>query len=367
MQTITAAPPSGAYKILAGAGLLAQTGLLIERYAKTTKRLAVVSEPYIWSLYGSVLEGSLRARGHSITAIMVPRGEEAKSFAALEKLCSALLDTEITRSESILAFGGGAVTDLAGLAAALVRRGLGLINVPTTLLGQVDAAIGGKTAIDMPQGKNLVGAFHQPRLVIADSDLLASLPQRELRAGYAEIVKYALINDAGFFHWLNEHGADFLSGGGEARAQAIARSAAAKAAIISADERESGARALLNLGHSFGHALEAAAGGGLLHGEAVAAGIGLAARFSLQLGLLKQDDARAIAAHLRGAGLDLCPRLTINAAALADYMKQDKKNTGSALKLILLRGIGRAFIHEEKGLERIIPLLASALKLEKGA
>ena len=279
----------------------------------------------------------------------VPAGESSKSFAVFEQVCEALIAARIERGDLVVALGGGVVGDLAGFAAAMVRRGLDYVQVPTTLLAQVDSSVGGKTAIDSRHGKNLVGAFHQPILVVADTGLLDTLPAREFAAGYAEVAKYGLFGDADFFAWL-EHDWPEVFAGGPAREPAIATSCRAKAAIVARDERETGDRALLNLGHTFGHAFEAAAGFSdrLLHGEAIALGMVLAFEFSARRGLLPQAEAERVTRHLAAVGLpthvSAIAGLLPDADRLMDLIAQDKKVQRGRLTFILARGIGQAFV-----------------------
>jgi 3-dehydroquinate synthase len=282
-------------------------------------------------------------------------------------VCDGLLEAGVERADMVVALGGGVIGDLAGFAAAVLRRGVDFIQVPTTLLAQVDSSVGGKTGINSPFGKNLVGAFHQPRLVIADTQLLDTLPPRELRAGYAEVAKYGLLGDAGFFAWLEANGAGVLAGDPGKRIHAIETSCRAKAAIVARDETETGDRALLNLGHTFGHALEAATGYGarLLHGEAVAIGMAMAFRFSHRLGLCRAEDPARVGHHLAGAGLatgvngirDALP----GPDGLLAYMRQDKKAKAGQLTFILVRGIGEAFIARGVPDEDVLAFLAAEL------
>jgi 3-dehydroquinate synthase/shikimate kinase/3-dehydroquinate synthase len=280
----------------------------------------------------------------------VPPGEGSKSFAELARICQALLAATVERGDIVVALGGGVVGDLAGFAAAVLRRGVRFVQIPTTLLAQVDSSVGGKTGINAPQGKNLIGAFHQPSLVLADTALLDTLSGRELRAGYAEVAKYGLIDDARFFAWCEAHWRDVLAGGPE-RDEAVAQSCRAKAAVVLRDEREDGERALLNLGHTFGHALERVTtydSARLVHGEGVAIGIAQAFRFSARLGLCPQSDAERVESHLMAVGLPTRLQDVPGGAgcveALLDAMAQDKKVKAGALTFILARGIGRSFI-----------------------
>jgi 3-dehydroquinate synthase len=336
------------YDIVIGRDLLP---LLGERLAalRPGAKVAVISDETVAKLYLSAAAAALRDAGLQSAAVVVPPGETSKSFRVFEQVCEELIASRIERGDLVVALGGGVIGDLAGFAAAVVRRGLDYVQVPTTLLAQVDSSVGGKTAIDSRHGKNLVGVFHQPILVMADTALLDTLPPREFRSGYAEVVKYGLLGDAAFFAWLENNWREVFAGGA-AREHAIATSCRAKAAIVSRDERESGERALLNLGHTFGHALEAAAGfsARLLHGEAIALGMELAFEFSARRGLLSAAEAERVARHLAAVGL---PTLVSSvsgglpdADGLMDLIAQDKKVKRGRLTLILARAIGDAFI-----------------------
>src|SRR5678815_4578118 len=276
-----------AYDVLVGEGLLDVAGRLIAPFQKRG-RTAVVSDETVWRLHGERLTASLKAAGIEALPVIVAPGEQTKSFEGLANVSDRLLALELDRGDIITAFGGGVVGDLAGFAAAIYKRGIDFVQVPTTLLAQVDSSVGGKTAIDTPRGKNLVGAFHQPRLVLADLGVLATLDPRQMRAGYAEVIKYGLLGDLAFFEWLEVHGPAVLAREPDALSAAVARSIEMKAEIVAEDEREQGRRALLNLGHTFAHALEAETGYGaaLLHGEAVGCGMALAFRFSAAQGLI---------------------------------------------------------------------------------
>jgi 3-dehydroquinate synthase len=337
------------YDIVIGPGLVDEAGRQIAA-ALPGARLAIVTDATLAALHLPRLEASLGAAGLEAAAIVVPSGEPSKSFAMLERVVEDILAARLERSDAVVAFGGGVVGDLAGFAAAIARRGMALVQMPTTLLAQVDSSVGGKTGINSRLGKNLVGAFHQPRLVLADTGLLDTLPQRELAAGYAEIVKYGLIGDAAFFAWLEVNHAAVFAGGPE-RQEAIARSCRAKAAIVARDEEESGERALLNLGHTFGHALEAFCGYDperLIHGEAVAIGLALAHDFSAAEGLAPAADAERLRRHLDAVGLPsrigAIPGERPSAEALMRHIAQDKKVRRGRLTFVLSRGIGRAFI-----------------------
>jgi 3-dehydroquinate synthase len=332
-----------------GGGLIDRAGEAILPLLKR-RRTAVVSDETVWGLHGARLTLALEKVGIAVSPVIVAPGEQTKSFEGLAHVTDRLLALELDRGDLIVAFGGGVVGDLAGFAAAIYKRGIGFVQVPTTLLAQVDSSVGGKTAIDTPRGKNLVGAFHQPKLVLADLDVLATLPDREMRAGYAEVIKYGLLGDFDFFEWLEANGPRVLRREREALASAVARSIAMKAEIVAEDETEQGRRALLNLGHTFGHALEAETGygGELLHGEAVAAGQALAFRFSAAQGLCTTQDARRASASLAAVGLPT--RLAdvaghpFDTERLVGHMAQDKKAEDGALTFILARSLGEAFV-----------------------
>ena len=352
------------YDILIGPDLLTNAGTLISEVAKG-RRVSVVTDANVAPHYLGPLQHSLEAAGFAVQSIMLPPGEGTKCFAELERLCGALLDQGLERGSLIVALGGGVIGDLVGFAAAILLRGIDYVQIPTTLLAQVDSSVGGKTAIDMPQGKNLVGAFHQPRLVLADSDTLDSLPERELKAGYAEVLKYGLIDRPGFFDWLCENGQAVLDGDPEARRHAIAVSCLAKADIVARDERESGARALLNLGHTFAHGLEAEAGfdGSLLHGEAVALGKVLALQLSCDKGHCPTAHLDRLLAHYDDVGLpqslaDL-GLADIDPQRVLSHMSQDKKVKDGRLTFILARGIGEAFITQDVSEAEVLATLAA--------
>ncbi len=341
--------PGRAYEILIGASLLAEAGAMLGRLAPGSA-CAIVTDENVAGHHLAALERSLDRVGIRHTAIVVAPGEGSKSFATFARVCDGVLDARLERGDTILAFGGGVVGDLAGYVAASVRRGMRFVQIPTSLLAQVDSSVGGKTGINSPHGKNLVGAFHQPALVLADCDVLATLPRREFAAGYAEVVKYGLIGDLPFFHWLEANRTAIFAGGPQ-RAEAVARSCAAKAGMVIRDERESGERALLNLGHTFGHALERLTGYDgtrLVHGEGVAIGMAQAFRFSHQLGYCSADAVAGVEAHLTAAGLPVrataIPGFDAKASAMLDVMRQDKKVERGALTFILVKGIGQAFI-----------------------
>lgn len=341
-----------AYDIVIGRGLIAELGTRIAAL-KPGAAAAIVTDETVAARHLGAAEAALRAAGIRSTPIVVPPGEATKSWSMLQHVCDGLLDARIERNDVVVALGGGVVGDLAGFAAAILRRGLDVVQVPTTLLAQVDSSVGGKTAINSRHGKNLVGAFHQPVLVIADTALLDTLPAREFRAGYAEVAKFGLLGDAGFFAWLEANWRDVFAGGSSsgsfAREHAIAIACRGKAGVVARDERETGDRALLNLGHTFGHAFEAAGGfsGKLLHGEAVSLGIVCAFEFSTRLGLLPGNEAGRVADHLAAVGLPTHIRQTpvhTDADALMALIAQDKKVRRGKLTFILVRGIGESFI-----------------------
>jgi 3-dehydroquinate synthase len=336
------------YDIVIGRAMLPSLGQRMAALRPGAKA-AVVTDATVARHHLAATQAALALGGIDATVVTVPAGESSKSFSVLEQVCEALIAARIERGDLVVALGGGVVGDLAGFAAAVVRRGLDYVQVPTTLLAQVDSAVGGKTAIDSKHGKNLVGAFHQPILVVADTALLDTLPAREFAAGYAEVAKYGLIGDAAFFARLEADWREVFAGG-PARERAIAASCRAKAAIVARDERETGERALLNLGHTFGHAFEAAAGfsGRLLHGEAISLGLVLAFEFSARRRLLPGAEAERVARHLAAVGLpthlsavaDLRP----DADQLMNLIAQDKKVQRGRLTFILARGIGKAFV-----------------------
>ena len=338
------------YDVLIGESLVEQAGALALPLLRRA-RLAVVTDETVRDLHGARLDAAFVRAGISVDWVIIESGEGAKSFAGLAALTDQLLALQLERGDLIVAFGGGVVGDLAGFAAAIFKRGIDFVQIPTTLLAQVDSSVGGKTAIDTPRGKNLVGAFHQPRLVLADLSVLETLPRRELLCGYAEVIKYGLLGDLAFFEWLEANGPQVLSLEPQAVARAVRRSVEMKAEIVAEDEREMGRRALLNLGHTFGHALEAATGFSetLKHGEAVALGCGLAFRFSAHLGLCSGQDAERAARVIAAAGLP--SRLAdIGAPGVRDLvsaMAQDKKAEGGALTFILARRLGDAFIAKD--------------------
>ncbi|MBR0691142.1 3-dehydroquinate synthase [Bradyrhizobium manausense] len=344
-----------AYDIVIGRGVLASLG---ERVAalRPGVRTAIVTDRTVARYWLEPTEASLAAAGIPTSRIVVEEGEISKTYAGLEKVSEALIAAKIERNDLVIALGGGVVGDLAGFAAAILRRGVDFVQVPTSLLAQVDSSVGGKTGINSPQGKNLLGAFHQPVLVVADTAVLDTLSPRQFRAGYAEVAKYGVLGDEAFFAWLEKNHADIFKGG-SAREHAIATSCRAKAGVVSRDERETGERALLNLGHTFGHALEAATGFSdrLFHGEGVAIGMTLAAQFSARLGMIGEADATRVERHLIEAGLPtrlqdiagFAQEGLADADALMALMAQDKKVKRGKLTFILLEAVGRAVIAKD--------------------
>lgn len=354
------------YDVVIGRGLLSDLGRRIAGLAK--HRTVIITDETVAGLHGPAVLAALEAAGVRARLLTVPPGETSKSFAELERVIDRLLAFGLDRRDLIVALGGGVVGDLAGLAAALFMRGIDFVQVPTTLLAQVDSSVGGKTAIDTPRGKNLVGAFHQPRLVVADIDLLATLPPRQLRSGWAEVLKHGLICDAAFFDWLADEGAVGAGGDPAALTRAVVRSVEIKSAIVGEDEKEAGRRALLNLGHTFGHAIEAELGFDerkITHGEAVALGCAMAFRFSAASGLCDGRVADRVEQVIAAAGLParLADVGAFSAEALVNRMAGDKKAEGGRLTLILARAIGDAFV--DKAVDRGV--LAAFLKTEGAA
>ena len=345
MQTLNVALGERSYPIHIGAGLLARPELIVEKLPR--KKVAIVTNSTIAPLYLAPLKRALEAGGVSVVPITLPDGESHKTWETLNRIFDALLEHRCERSTTLIALGGGVIGDLAGFAAAVYQRGVPYIQVPTTLLAQVDSAVGGKTAINHPLGKNMVGAFYQPLAVVSDTDTLATLPPRELAAGLAEVIKYGLIRDRTFFDWLEGNLARLVKREPEALAYAIERSCANKAEVVARDERESGPRALLNFGHTFGHAIEAGTGyGAWLHGEAIAAGMVLAAKLSQRLGLISAEDARRAGAILAAAGLPVqAPELGLE--RYLELMGHDKKVEGGRIRFVLLKRIGEAFVSDQ--------------------
>jgi len=336
------------YDILIGDNLLSNAGDLIKPHLKAP-RVAIVTDKNAYDLHGQTLKTALSS--YETHMIILPAGEKQKSFEGLQTVLNQLFEAEFGRNDTVIAFGGGVIGDLTGFSASIYKRGCQFIQIPTTLLAQVDSSVGGKTAINNRYGKNLIGAFYQPQCVIADTTVLKTLSARDLKAGYAEVLKYGLLGDRAFFDWLDKNGQDVLDLKPEAIAKAIAVSCQTKARIVAADERERGERALLNLGHTFAHALEleASYSGDLLHGEAVSAGMEMAFEFSASQGLCEAKDVSALKHHLKKTHMTSIVdvgKLLQNPEALISHMDQDKKNEGGALTLILARSIGDAFVQK---------------------
>jgi 3-dehydroquinate synthase len=353
------------YDIVIGRGLMNRLGDLIKEVAGD-RPLVLVSDETVAALYRSKVEAALAAADLPIPqAVLIPPGEDSKSLAHYASTAEAILALGVDRKTVILALGGGVVGDLAGFLAATLLRGIDFIQIPTTLLAQVDSSVGGKTGIDSAHGKNLIGAFHQPLLVVADTDTLTTLPSRELKAGYAEVVKYGLLGDAEFFDWLEENGAHLLGGDPAAQVYAIKRSCEAKAAIVAADEREGGQRALLNLGHTFGHALEVESGFGhvLNHGEGVSIGMVMAFDLSVRLGYCQPNDLMRMRTHLRNHGLPVSPPRDVDFEphALIRRMRGDKKAERGRLTFVLVNGIGQAFVAKDVAQSIVETALTHAL------
>jgi 3-dehydroquinate synthase len=342
---------SRAYDIVIGDGLLEAAGVLLAPILGKRKRVVIVTDTAVEAAgHLARLQGGLAATGLKSDSVTVPSGEKSKSWAQLSALCDRLLELKVDRATLLIALGGGVVGDLAGFAASITMRGIDFVQVPTTLLSQVDSSVGGKTGINTPAGKNMVGSFYQPKLVLADLDCLATLPVREMRSGYAEIAKHAAISDEPFFSWLEDHGRALVEGDRAAQAVAIEHSCRTKAGIVAEDEREGGKRALLNFGHTFGHALEAETGfgEGLLHGEAVAIGMVQAMDLSVRMGLAPKRDATRLASHLRAVGLPFSTTSIKNAPfdedRLLAHMAHDKKANDGELTFVVSHGLGTAAV-----------------------
>jgi 3-dehydroquinate synthase len=354
------------YDICVGDGLLAAAGARIAPFIRRRPTI-VITDRNVAALHLDPLTHALAGQGIESASIVVEPGEGTKTFSGFERLADAILDLRPERRSTLIALGGGVIGDLVGFAASVVLRGIDFVQIPTTLLAQVDSSVGGKTGIDTRHGKNLIGSFYQPRLVLADMGTLNTLPRRELLAGYAEVVKYGLLGDAAFFAWLEQNGPRLVAGDAEARRRAVTVSCRAKAAIVAEDEREEGRRALLNLGHTFGHALEAETGFGaeLLHGEAVAIGMTMAFDLSVRLGLCPAADAARVRRHLAAvglpSGLDSLRARRWSAAALIDHMRQDKKVRDGRIAFVLARGIGQAFVAHEVDIAEVEALLERAV------
>ena len=361
-EIVTVSLTERSYPIHIGPGLLARAGAMLKPLARGP--LPVVTDSHVAEIHLAGLLDSLGKAGVDARPIVLEPGEATKSFAGLEKLTGALLHSGVDRGGLVVALGGGVIGDLTGFAAGVLKRGIAFAQIPTTLLAQVDSSVGGKTAINTPQGKNLVGVFHQPSIVIADTGVLSTLPKRELLAGYAEVAKYGALGDAAFFEWLEVNGAKALAGDSAALVHLVAHACRMKADIVARDERETGERALLNLGHTFGHALEAATGYSdrLLHGEGVAIGMALAFGLSVKLGLCGGQDAERFMRHLKSVGLPA----TIAAIAgarpspdvLLEHMAHDKKVKDGRMTFILLHGIGKAFVTSDVPIEAVRGMLS---------
>jgi 3-dehydroquinate synthase len=354
------------YEILIGRGLIAEAGSLMLPHLKQ-KRVVAVTDSNVARHHLEGLERSVRAAGIAIDSVVLEAGEQSKSFAGLEGLLNQLLELGIERRTALVALGGGVIGDLTGFAAAVALRGIDFVQIPTTLLAQVDSSVGGKTGIDTPQGKNLVGAFYQPRLVLADTAALDTLPRRQMLAGYAEVAKYGLINNPAFFAWLESNGVDVIERADASLRHAVLESCRNKARVVAADEREQDARALLNLGHTFGHALEAECGYSdeLLHGEAVAIGMVMAFDLSARLGLCSLEDAARVQRHLASVGLPTAPSWIDgrewSAERLIRHMGRDKKVQDGRIAFVLAKGIGQAFFPAHAEVDEISALLETAI------
>jgi 3-dehydroquinate synthase len=357
---------SRSYEVRIGRGLIDRAGAEIAPLLRR-KRVAVVTDETVAAHHLMRLGEALNAQGIAMTALALPPGESTKGWEQFARCVEWLLDQKVERRDVVVAFGGGVVGDLVGFAAAVLRRGVRFVQIPTTLLAQVDSSVGGKTGINTPQGKNLVGAFHQPSLVLADIDALSTLPARDFLAGYGEVVKYGLLGDAAFFDWLEVNAPAMAAGDSALRQHAVRRSVEMKAEIVARDETEEGDRALLNLGHTFCHALEKATGYSdrLLHGEGVAIGCALAFELSQRLGLCSQEAPSRVRAHLRAMGMRVdiadIPGDLPGPEALLALMAQDKKVLDGKLRFILARGIGQSFVTSDVPADQVLRLLSDAL------
>lgn len=354
------------YEVRIGEGLIARAGAEIAPLLRR-KQVAVVTDESVASRHLAPLTAALEAEGIAVAALALPAGEGTKGWDQLARCTEWLLEQKVERKDLVLVLGGGVIGDLVGFSAAILRRGTRFVQLPTTLLAQVDSSVGGKTGINTAQGKNLVGAFHQPSLVLADIGVLDTLPERDLLSGYGEVVKYGLLGDAAFFDWLEDNGPALKAGDRAVRLRAVTRSVEMKAGIVSRDETEEGERALLNLGHTFCHALEKATGYSdrLLHGEGVAIGCALAFELSSRLGLCSQEEPSRVRAHLAAMGMKVdlrdIPGDLPGTEALITLMGQDKKVVDGRLRFVLARGIGRAFVAEEVPGEAVRAVLDEAL------
>ena len=366
IETLTVDLPDRVYDIAIGSGLLAEAGVRIKPFLKRPK-VTIITDETVASLHMETLQSGLSNAGIASNYIAMPSGEKTKSWSSLETVVEWLVEQRVERDDIVIAFGGGVIGDLAGFAAAILRRGVNFVQIPTSLLAQVDSSVGGKTGINSPLGKNLIGAFHQPKLVLADTDVLDTLSPREFTSGYGEVVKYGLLGDAKFFNWLEKNGTSLTFGDQTNRVAAIKRSCEMKAEIVARDEKERGDRALLNLGHTFGHALEAATGysGRLLHGEGVAIGCALAFELSQKLGICSQEAPSRVRQHLAVMGMkkdlsDIAGELP-DADGLIALMGQDKKVTDGKIAFILARSIGDAFVEKNVDMGVVKAVLSEAL------
>ena len=367
LETVSVNLPGREYDVLIGPGLLEQAETYVAPLLNRPK-VTIICDEDVAKLHLTTLLGGLGAAGQSAAVLHLPSGETTKSWAQLQVCVEWLLEQKVERGDVVVAFGGGVIGDLVGFAAAVLRRGVRFVQIPTSLLAQVDSSVGGKTGINSPQGKNLIGAFHQPSLVLADTSVLGTLTARDFLAGYGEVVKYGLLGDAAFFEWLEQQGPALAGGDMQARVEAVRKSVQMKADIVLRDEKEHGDRALLNLGHTFGHALEAATGYSdrLLHGEGVAIGCALAFELSSRLGICAQEAPSRVRAHLKAMGMktdlsDIDGDLP-DAAGLVDLMGQDKKVVAGQLRFILPRAIGTTFVSSDVPMDVVHALLSDQLK-----
>lgn len=366
MKTVRVNLGAHSYDILVGAGPIARAGDVV-RYAANPSGIIIIADKNTDKIYGGKLEASFSQAGYHGHTIVVEAGEKSKSFDTFRELAEKILSLKPDRKTAIVALGGGVVGDLSGFVAATLLRGLNFIQIPTTLLAQVDSSVGGKNGINTRYGKNLVGTFYQPKLVIADTEVLSTLPKREVRAGYAEVVKYGLINDYEFFEWLERNALDAINGDQEKLEYIVSKSCESKAYVVERDEKESGLRMLLNLGHTFGHALEAITGfsAKLLHGEAVAIGMVMAFEYSSKLGLCDDFSVQRLKNHLRKTGLYSSVAeagIKTSVDAMINYMYQDKKLAGGKLNLVLAKGIGNAFVYSEDNPEKLKEYIKKAIR-----
>ncbi len=366
LETLNVALGDRAYDIKIGTGLLADAGRQIDGFLQRRK-VAIVTDATVAALHLETLKAALEGQNIEMSVLTLPPGEATKNWRALEQVVEWMLAEKIERDDLVIAFGGGVIGDLTGFAAAILRRGVRFVQIPTTLLAQVDSSVGGKTGINSPQGKNLIGAFYQPELVLADIDVLGTLTARDFIAGYGEVAKYGLLGDSAFFDWLELNGPDLASGDVDKRIYAVRRSCEMKAEIVARDEKERGDRALLNLGHTFGHALEAATGYSdrLLHGEGVAIGCALAFEVSQQLGLCSQECPSRVRAHMRDMNMktelsDIAGKLP-DADGLIALMGQDKKVQAGKLRFIMARDIGDSFVADDVDMTLVKSVLQEAL------